>query len=81
MDEIMIHENQTDIYQFLNKGNEMLKFTIQEFNEQCMPDSKGESAKYDIRPNNTVLVDGVLHSIKTVNNEVIFEEILEKKDV
>ena len=50
--------------------------TLKEFDEKCMPHGAGvaaKSAEYDIRPDNTVLIDGVLHSIRTEGNLVYFE--------
>lgn len=49
--------------------------TIEEFNKRCMPGSSGETAEFELRPNDIAIKNGVKYSIKTINNEVYFKAI------
>ena len=49
--------------------------TLKEFDEKCMLHGAGvaaKSAEYDIRPDNTVLIDGVIHTINGEKKPIDF---------
>ena len=73
-EDIIIHEKQSTLEDF----DYDFKLSLEEFKNKCFPVGQGydvQSAEWKLYPVNIAVIDGVRHSFKTVNNEVLFTRI------